>query len=102
MAIFASLLVMILVSSSRTTYKLSASHPLAPQPRGGYGLAAAEQRTVTLAPRNEPRNDPRNEHDSATTDAATDRACRWPRRPAWARHWSRPPAHNPADGNGSD
>jgi len=94
MVIFASLLVMILVSSSRTTYKLSASHALVPQPRGGYGLAAAEQRTVTLAPR--------SEHESAATDAPPDRDCHWPRRPAWARHWSRPPAHNPADGNGSD
>ncbi len=102
MVIFASLLAMILVSSSRTTYKLSATHALAPQPRGGYALAAAEQRPVTLAPRDAPTLAQSDEHASAATDAA----CRWPRRPAWSAKWARhgfhPPARDPADGSGSD
>ncbi len=70
--VIAALMVMLLVSSSRTTYRLSPLRPAAQ----GYTMAASETRPVTLAPQADAVQEP---------DAAN--ACEQPARAAWARHW---------------
>jgi hypothetical protein len=77
--IVTALLVIILLSSARTTYRLApAEHS---SPNRGYALAACESRPVILAPA-EPR-----------------RACPWPRRPlpAWSGSRGGSSGHELAD-----
>lgn len=63
--IISALLVIILLSSTRTTYRLAPAEHRAGN--HGYALAACTQQPVTLIPPPEPR-----------------RACPWPRRQIWA------------------
>jgi hypothetical protein len=85
--VFTALLVIILLSSTRTTYQLS---PATEPAKGGYALAACEARPATVAPQPRPP-----------------RACPWlqtwphalPQPPlhSWphdARHWARVPVPN--------
>jgi hypothetical protein len=69
--VFTALLVIILLSSARTTYTLSAAVER-PSARGGYALAACEARPVTPAP-----------------ESALPRACPWPRSTpqSWSHAW---------------
>jgi hypothetical protein len=57
-AVFTALLMIILLSATRTTYRLA---PATEPAGGGYALAACETRTATVTPRPEPP-----------------RACPWP------------------------
>jgi hypothetical protein len=84
--IFAALLVMILVSASRTTYRLSPVPALSNS--AGYALAGCDSHPVTLAPL-------RAEATTPTPLRPEPRhACPWPGRPGH-HHWASAVAPDP-------